>query len=142
MGNIFSNNNQNRSELNADLEERLQKLEAVVENPSDIRIEELQKEIETLRAINADLEEKLQEKEEIGENKPKIKTKVSTEQIKKYVDNMLKDPDLNIKYLPDFVERQIYKNIFKMLLQTTDHILETTKIEFLGHTVNFDVTSD
>lgn len=53
------------------------------------------------------------------------------------------DPD---NWIPDALERQLldYKRqvkeeVFMMMLDTFDHILETTKIEFMGHVISFDL---
>ena len=53
--------------------------------------------------------------------------------------DLLEDPEINIAYLPDWVEKQIYRNIFSMMLSLLAHTLTTSHLEFLGHRVTFDV---
>lgn len=68
-----------------------------------------------------------------------IKTSVSIEQIKKYVDEMLENQDINIYGFPDVIEKQIYRNMFTMLLNVIDHTLDTSEIILFGHKIVFDI---
>ena len=78
------------------------------------------------------------EQREQRETQP-IKASISTEHIKAYVDEMLKDSDINIYGFPDAIEKQIYRNVFNMLLSVLDHTLETSEIKLFGHKIVFDI---
>lgn len=67
------------------------------------------------------------------------KGKVSKEIVEKYVDDMLKNPDINISYIPDFAERQIYINVFMLLLKLIDDLSEDCYVEFIGHKIGLQV---
>lgn len=112
----------------------------------------LKRQISALKEIN-----KISEKEIIRLSKNKLdkssslmneqKTKkklsdVSKEKLRIYVDKLLENTDNNISYLPDFVERQIYINVFGLALNLLDDILDTTSIKLLGHRIIFDLKED
>ena len=65
---------------------------------------------------------------------------ISPEKIDKFVEEfLLKNKDLNIDYLPDCVEKQIYKNIFIYLMNMTTELIENSKIVFLGHEISISI---
>lgn len=68
-----------------------------------------------------------------------ITASISTEHIKMYVDEMLQNSDINIYGFPDAIEKQIYRNVFNMLLNVLDHTLETSEIKLFGHKIIFDI---
>jgi len=61
---------------------------------------------------------------------------LSEEQIRKFVDELLTDEAINIGYLPDWVERQLYINFFNLLIGLLSKTIATTSIELIGHKVN------
>ena len=65
-----------------------------------------------------------------------INVSVSMTHIEQIVDNMLVNDNINIKHLPDFVERQLYLNIIKIVLNIIAETTKTSKIEFLGHEIS------
>lgn len=107
-----------------------------------MEIRDLQKQIECLKKIN---EGRKKENKELAkrlsntndDNKSEsdndIDVMVSLTQIEHIVDEMLANKDINISYLPDFVERQIYMNIIRIAMNVIAKTSQTTKIEFLGH---------
>ena len=68
--------------------------------------------------------------------------RISKMKIEEFVDNMLLRDATNIKYLPDFVEKKIYVNVFSMLLGLLEHLSETSSVEVLGHKIVFGLVSD
>ena len=64
---------------------------------------------------------------------------VSIDAIERYVEGMIADSDVNITYLPDFVERQLYKNILKMVLGLLDNILSNSHVTVFNHEINFEL---
>lgn len=55
----------------------------------------------------------------------------------KYIDSILENPDTNISWLPDSVERKIYKNMFMLILNVIETTLENTGVHFAGHRLGF-----
>lgn len=63
------------------------------------------------------------------------KNEISVENIDKFIDELLNDKNVNIKYIPDQAEREIYKNVFLLLIRVIDHTIKSSKIQFLGHEI-------
>ncbi len=59
--------------------------------------------------------------------------------IDEMVDDLLKDENINIKYFPDWVEKQLYRNVLSLCINLMDSVLDTTNINFMGHQVTFDL---
>jgi hypothetical protein len=72
---------------------------------------------------------------EMSEKKEKM---LSDEQIGKMVENIMAT-DKNIKYLPDAVEKQIYINVLKMVLNIVDECVDGTSFQFLNHKVRLSM---
>jgi len=80
---------------------------------------------------NNEISEKIQKKVtfELPSNE------ISVENIDKFIDELLNDKNVNIKYIPDKAEKEIYKNVFLLLIRVIDHTIKSSKIEFLGHEI-------
>lgn len=107
-------------------------------------IHELKKQVRVLTKMNKVKEEKIDElehalKDPSKKQELKINHNVSRKKIEDIVDKMLEDPNMNIKYLPDFAERQIYINIFTLLLGVVDNISDNVDINFMGHKIRLQV---
>lgn len=105
-------------------------------------IAELQKQNDSLKYLNHQLHLEI---EQIKKNQtPQMLLKntksISMIGIEEYVEKMLVDPNVNINYLPDFVERQLYRNVLKMILGLLDHVLQNSHVNLLNHEIHFDVT--
>ena len=70
------------------------------------QIKELKKQIEELKACEKNLN---------------IDT-ISKDNINKFVEELLKKQDINITYLPDSVEKQIYSNILVLVLNLIEKL--------------------
>lgn len=106
-------------------------------NNAKNKINELEKQNESLKKIN-DLT-KVENKTEQPVNKT---SHVSAQRVDQFVDTLLADKDVNIKYLPDFVERQIYRNVIMLLMGLVETALNSSNINFIGHKLTFDITPD
>jgi len=100
-------------------------------------IEELHQEVATFKKIIQQKKEKLAAKTEIIERN---ETYISEERIEEFVDELLLDENINIAYLPDWVEKQIYLNILTILVGFINKTAKTAKVELLGHEINFKVS--
>lgn len=130
-------------------EEKISTLQNLLNNKNEKLQQELennkaeQKELEFLRNRIQILEKEQQEKitpflkpkKELNKNK---KSKVSRAIIRSYVDEMMKDKDINIKYFPDNVEKAIYENTFFIILNILENISETSELDFIGHKVTLN----
>jgi len=61
----------------------------------------------------------------------------SDKKIDEFVQNILDNPDTNIAWLPDVVERRLYKNICTIIINLLESTIENSDITFLGHTIRF-----
>ncbi len=74
---------------------------------------------------------------ELKREKDKIEKKVlkeiSRQKISDFVNVLLNDENINIQYLPDIVERQIYTNVLMIIFSLLNHSLDNFDINFLDH---------
>ena len=64
-------------------------------------------------------------------------SEVSRTQISAFVSNMLKDPQQNVWVVPDRVEGALYESAIQIAVGAIAHLLESTRVELLGHEVRF-----
>lgn len=64
---------------------------------------------------------------------------LSDKRIGEFVDKLLEDEHVNISYLPDVVERQLYINVLRLIVDVIDEVVDTSKIHVIGHEVTFDM---
>jgi len=102
------------------------------------KLEELTKQLNSLKTINSGLEKQTVINESKTEEINKLQ-ELSKAKIDEFVEQLLADEKVNIGYLPDFVERQLYKNIFNLLIGLLNNILNTTNIGLLGHQLTFAI---
>ncbi len=136
------------------LKQKFEKLEEDVEKKvsmkynqmlfdKDAQINELAKQVESLKSINSGLELKI--KNMIVDPTNPVSNKInelSKAKIDEFVEKLLNDTNVNIKYLPDFVERAIYKNVLNLIIGLLNNTLNTVSIKFLGHQLTFDIMPD
>jgi hypothetical protein len=123
-------------------------------NKITVENEELKKQVTSLININKNLvsislKEKTNEqkmanpiisyKEDLKEDLREDENKLSRERINEFVERLLEDSNMNIAYLPDFVERQLYRNVITLVLNLADNFLETTRLQFMGHELKMDI---
>lgn len=128
-------------------EEKLkQEFEKLEKDKNILRTDKLDKQVLLLKNINIILETR---QEEINFEINKIKnmnnllkkntSELSNIKIDEYIDSLLKNENVNIKYIPDIAERQIYRNVFTMIVNIFDETLKQTSVKFLGHELTFDL---
>lgn len=119
------------------------------------KLSDLEKQIKTLKNINHDLNQKLQNQTQtidVLENTLQVEGKVdpldlqnalfssnSKERIKEAVERMIQNDAVNVEYLPDFVEKQLYQNVFTILLGLINELVEGSSIKLLGHKINLEM---
>ena len=112
-----------------------------------VRIRELEKQIEALTKLNEDLQQQVKTLREhtlraAGGNTSFKVSSISKEKLLAWVDDQLQNQESNSKWIPDFAERKLKADIFAMMLGMVDHVLETTKVEIMGHVIRFDLTQE
>ena len=98
-----------------------------------LELENSKKQIEDMKKIinNIDLSSNTIKKDNIKE--------LSKIKIEEFVEKLISDEQLNINWLPDYVERQIYFNVFNIIMRLLTDILEDTSLELIGHKINFNI---
>jgi len=132
-------------------QERLTQNERAL-NDTKLDLHRMKVENEALKSVNQSLEKRLKDAETpvvnlkshgssmIGEKqRAKLSNELSKKRINKLVDELLADPDVNIKYFPDGIERQIYRNVFTIMINLLDNLVDTTSVNFMGHKLVFDL---
>lgn len=66
-----------------------------------------------------------------------VTTGISAEQIDFFVQTILTDNNMNISYLPDWVEKQLYYNFFHMLLVMIKTTADNSSFKVIGHDIHF-----
>lgn len=110
-----------------DLERENKSLKICIQKNSEL--------METSRLEVLELRARIQS-EELKKDEMKKRSK---ELIQEFVKTMLEDENINIKGIPDCIERKIYENVLTLLLRMMDKILGTTDIHLLNHHIVFDV---
>ena len=107
----------------------------------------LKDENEFLKTVNLSLEKQIKllkaniSQVDVGLSLTNLDTtqlKVASEKnIDKYITNILENKDMNITWLPDAVERKIYKNIMNLVISAVESTMESSSVRFLGHDMKF-----
>jgi hypothetical protein len=98
-----------------------------------LELENSKKQIEDMKKIinNIDLSSNTIKKDNIKQ--------LSKIKIEEFVEKLISDEQLNINWLPDYVERQIYFNVFNIIMRLLTDILEDTSLELIGHKIKFNI---
>lgn len=65
------------------------------------------------------------------------KNSISLVQIDKLIDQIMKER--NIEYLPDFVERQVYRNILTIIFNLLEGTIDNSSIQLVGHEIKLTI---
>tara|TARA_Y100000389_G_scaffold114197_1_gene111387 strand:- start:421 stop:888 length:468 start_codon:yes stop_codon:yes gene_type:complete len=98
-----------------------------------LELENSKKQIEDMKKIinNIDLSSNTIKQDNIKE--------LSKIKIEEFVEKLISDEQLNINWLPDYVERQIYFNVFNIIMRLLTDILQDTSLELIGHKIKFNI---
>jgi myosin heavy subunit len=96
------------------------------------------------RVLSLSLSEVTTEKETVqSKNTAKEKDEalqlLSEQQVRVFVDDLLKKQSVNMGYLPDWAEKRIYNNILNMLLGIIKQTLDNTAVKIIGHELRFSL---
>lgn len=114
-------------------DETIEELRTVVQS----RIEKKEKEIEKWKASYDDLHQKYSDLLDQMRNKRQDlilkSSNISPEAIEEAVKDILSDPNLNLKKVPDFVEKRIYHNIIWITLMALERVFAGISVDAFGH---------
>lgn len=109
-----------------------------INNPQLVnKINTLEKKIETLQVENTKLKNAIDRN-----NSKEIKLENFYSNLDKtiddYVDEMLEDEEINSS-VPDFIEKKMYKKVFKSGIKIFKNITDNTKISFMNHNIKIEI---
>ncbi len=89
--------------------------------------------------------EKVKEETEVKEIKEikevkETKTHISEEKIDEFVNEILRDQNININYFPDAVERKLYRNVLILVFSLLNKTVDTASIQLIGHEIKFTMS--
>ena len=61
------------------------------------------------------------------------------EAILRFVQEQLENARVNVSFIPDKMEKQIYINIIKIILANLQHLADTVRIEVLNHVITLRI---
>lgn len=109
----------------------LQKQILKMEELHEIALENSEKETVKWHNAYVSLQEKFIKLEaEKNTNKPSV---ICNGAVDDFVDELLKDPNINIYLLPDSIERKVYSNTLKIILSTLQKMFNNTNLDIIGH---------
>ena len=68
-----------------------------------------------------------------------LESEESQRNIDSLVNTMLSNPELNYSFIPDMLEKQIYKSIYNLILCLMDEVFDDLKIDMLGSIVHISL---
>ena len=120
-------------------------------NDQDAEILEMKRQIESLKDMNQQLIHELNtistrnsmSNLTSNSNNLSVFNSTSRQQINQFIeDKILSNSNINIKYLPDYVERQLYRNVMNIAIGSLEAILNTITINILGHTISINIQAN
>jgi hypothetical protein len=66
----------------------------------------------------------------------------SQKKIEEYVEQLLNDPEVNAKFLPDAIESRLYKNVLNLSVALMKNLLASAEIHVLGHKITLVLAPD
>lgn len=98
-----------------------------------IRIKELERENEVLKRDNANLRKELSRRQSVSRSEPtEQKSEISAARIEMAVDQLLANPETNLSYVPDFIEKPMERNALLYLFNALATTVDSTHIQFEG----------
>lgn len=64
---------------------------------------------------------------------------ISNSNIESFVDDVLADPSVNISLLPDAIERPLYTNLIKIVLNVLQKTLAGIKLDLVNHELSLEI---
>ena len=95
------------------------------------KIEKEKKETEEIR--------KVEENEKVEKKETKNISRISEEKIDEFVNEILKDQNININYFPDAVERKLYRNVLILVFSLLNKTVDSASIKVIGHEIKITI---
>lgn len=56
-----------------------------------------------------------------------------------FISHLVRQKPIRCRYIPEFIERDIYENILRLMLHNLSEILQSIRIEFLHHEITIHI---
>ena len=129
MGNIFNKNSESEEILK--LKREIEQLKTLNSNLKNV----IDNDSNNITNLRKEVEDKL--KKENDENMEKLCDDLN-QSIDNYVNEMLQDEEIN-SAIPDFIEKKIYKNVFKLIIKVMKSFTQSSKMSFLGQEISIKI---
>jgi hypothetical protein len=107
---------------------------------STLRIQQLERELETLKQDNIDLRKELelklrQQLHQRAQRSPGARepSEISSVCVAQFVDQILADRKTNMGYVANLIERPLEIKMMTQLLNSLGHLVDTATIQLMGH---------
>ena len=102
-----------------------------------LAIHALQNEIQSLKQDNDELRNKLRSNRDvnIATTNVAVKSVVSSTAIDEFVEGLLADPETNVAYVPDMIERPLERKMLLVLMKSVAQLVDSASIKFMGHEI-------
>ena len=60
---------------------------------------------------------------------------ISDDHLKAFVEGLLKDPKVNLGFVPDAIEKNLYLNVLRIGMGAMKKTCDETAVEFMGHRI-------
>lgn len=96
--------------------------------------EDVQVALNDLRERVCRLEEQLQKtKRNVDEDQIDMNTEFDEASIEKYVDGLLENENVNLSFVPDYVEKKMYVKMFGSILRVIQGVLGSSHMCLMNH---------
>lgn len=68
------------------------------------------------------------------------KNEISIEAIEEYIESQIIKSSSNLQFVPDPLERKVYLNVCKTVMESLKTMFNTTSIDVLNHRITFNIT--
>lgn len=101
-----------------------------------LAIHALQNEIQSLKQDNDELRNKLRSNRDVSKaTNVVVKSVVSSTAIDEFVEGLLADPETNVAYVPDMIERPLERKMLLVLMKSVAQLVDSASIKFMGHEI-------
>lgn len=108
-----------------------------------LRLKELEEQVELLKFDNDQMRKhlvNLQTRSRTVNNVCEQQTSgVSKFEIDAFVEELMANPETNLGFVPDIIERPMIRKILYLVMNALSKVVDTTSVRFLGHELNFSI---
>lgn len=72
----------------------------------------------------------------------KLSNSISLEKIEMFVDEMMENKSINFTMIPDYIEKKLYINVFSIVLNILDSLLDSVSVQIMGHKISIDIEAN